>query len=423
MAEKLYAVCGKPIIHSKSPYIFSDLFSKNDLKHVYFRILTESAKDCIRLMNKIDISAINATAPLKEDLFRLLKDNDDNAKISQSVNCVVKKNNSFKGFSTDHFGVINSLIANNIDPKNEKFLIIGAGGAAAAATYGLYQYTNNIVILNRTIERAEKLAKRFTLHFDILDNIQKWVNSSTVIISTLPAEADFPQIEIPPDVKAVLDANYKKSKIYNKININNTIFINGESWLINQAIPAFNIFTGKTNIFKLEKLNAFKNYDSIEPIIITGFMCAGKTILSRLLAKKMGKIFIDLDEEIEKRSGKTISEIFEEDGVTKFREYETNFLKDILKNKNIILSTGGGIVEKEINREILKHYLTIWIYSEPTSVFKRNKGGRPLLNNQTEKDIKILFNSRKFNYAKSCDFMIENKNIDKTVEAIFEEIS
>lgn len=421
MAEKLFAVCGKPIIHSKSPLIFKSLFERNNQKNIYFRILTDSEDDCLRLMTELNISAINATAPLKEKLFSKIENLDKAASVSQSVNCVVKNTDAFSGYSTDHYGVINSLLENGINPENEKFLILGAGGAAAAAVYGLSEYTSKITIVNRTESKAVQLAKRFSVKSDSINNIQKNIDTSTVIISTLPAEANFPEIKIDSNVKAVLDANYKNSVITEKIVSNKTIFIDGENWLINQALPAYKIFTGNKSNF--DPVISEKYLSNEETVILTGFMCAGKTTIAKMVAEKTEKIFIDLDNEISKRTGKSIPEIFSEGGQELFRKIESEILEEIIKQKNTIIATGGGIIEKENNRKLIEKYKTIWIYSEPLSAIKRNEGGRPLLNDSDPNDMYNLFNRRKPFYAMTCDVMVENRDIKKTVEAIVEEIS
>src|SRR5699024_10701722 len=90
-------------------------------------------------------------------------------------------------------------------------------------------------------------------------------------------------------------------------------------------------------------------------VILIGFMGVGKTSVGKRLAKKLNFDFIDTDYEIELVEKKSISKIFEQDGEKYFRKLENNLLKDLVKNDNIVISTGGGIITTKENFDILKH--------------------------------------------------------------------
>ena len=96
-------------------------------------------------------------------------------------------------------------------------------------------------------------------------------------------------------------------------------------------------------------------------IILVGMMGAGKTTIGKeLLNVLKDYTLIDMDSEIENREKMKISEIFEKYGEKHFRELETNLLKELSKNQNQIISTGGGVFEKEENRNILKETGTVF---------------------------------------------------------------
>ena len=88
-------------------------------------------------------------------------------------------------------------------------------------------------------------------------------------------------------------------------------------------------------------------------VILIGFMGVGKTSVGKRLAKKLNFDFIDTDYEIELVEKKSISKIFEQDGEKYFRKLENNLLKDLVKNDNIVISTGGGIITTKENFDIL----------------------------------------------------------------------
>jgi len=101
-------------------------------------------------------------------------------------------------------------------------------------------------------------------------------------------------------------------------------------------------------------------------IILVGPMGAGKTTIGRLISQSMGKEFYDLDKVIEDNAGADISWIFEKEGEDGFRRRETQALADIVqsKTKDCVLATGGGIVMREENRDILhENALVVYLYA------------------------------------------------------------
>ena len=87
----------------------------------------------------------------------------------------------------------------------------------------------------------------------------------------------------------------------------------------------------------------------VKPILLIGMMGCGKSTLGQMLAKRLGRAFIDLDGEIERREGRSIPDIFAAEGDAGFRKYETAALLDALCADNAVIATGGGIVTREEN--------------------------------------------------------------------------
>ena len=112
-------------------------------------------------------------------------------------------------------------------------------------------------------------------------------------------------------------------------------------------------------------------------------MGAGKSTVGRILARRLGKRFVDTDHEIEKRNGVTIPVIFEIEGEEGFRRREQELLADLAQEKDLVLSTGGGIVLKPENREVLRnHGFVVYLNARPELLADRTKHDRtrPLLN-------------------------------------------
>ncbi len=149
-------------------------------------------------------------------------------------------------------------------------------------------------------------------------------------------------------------------------------------------------------------------------IVLYGFMGAGKSVLGKALAIKLGYDFVDLDIEIEKHTGKSISAIFEEDGEIVFRRIEHQILKELMKGNddNVVLALGGGAVLQPGNRKLLelRDFFKIYLDVKVSELSKRlflEKEKRPLLKNIPDKDfegfVKALHDSRKAVYEQHAD--------------------
>jgi|TARA_B110000467_G_C18217497_1_gene421085 shikimate kinase len=126
-------------------------------------------------------------------------------------------------------------------------------------------------------------------------------------------------------------------------------------------------------------------------IFLIGYMGSGKTSLGEKLAYKLEHEFIDLDAYIEKEEGRTISQIFEEDGEDYFRKLERVYLHRIIDKEDVIISTGGGTPCFFDNMEQMNEYgKTIYINMHPKALIPRLKSSavtRPLLEGKDEKEM------------------------------------
>lgn len=119
-------------------------------------------------------------------------------------------------------------------------------------------------------------------------------------------------------------------------------------------------------------------------IILVGYMGCGKTTVGKNLARICGYTFLDTDERIEEKQGRSISDIFATDGENAFRDMETECIREMLEEnlEGMVISTGGGMVLREENRKLLKELgIVVLLKIEPETVYDRIKGDtkRPLL--------------------------------------------
>jgi shikimate kinase len=164
-------------------------------------------------------------------------------------------------------------------------------------------------------------------------------------------------------------------------------------------------------------------------IALTGFMGTGKTVVGQVLAKKLGREFVELDALIEKKAGKSIPEIFRQDGEIRFRELEIEVTREVAGKKNTVIACGGGIVLNKINIDRLREeYVIVYLTASPGVILKRtsdDKNGRPLLAvDDRAAQIGELLRYRRPFYERAADIRINTSrlSIDSVAELIIRKL-
>lgn len=160
-------------------------------------------------------------------------------------------------------------------------------------------------------------------------------------------------------------------------------------------------------------------------IALIGFMGTGKTAVGKLLAGKLGRKFIELDGLIEQRAGKSIPEIFEQDGEIAFRELEIAATKEVAREKGVIIACGGGLVLNKINIDRLReNSIIVYLTASPEAILKRvsaEQGQRPLLEvSNPAQTIRELLSFRKPLYQRAADITINTSKLD--IQAVTEQV-
>ncbi|WEV60334.1 shikimate kinase [Streptococcaceae bacterium ESL0729] len=158
-------------------------------------------------------------------------------------------------------------------------------------------------------------------------------------------------------------------------------------------------------------------------IILLGFMASGKSSLGRKLAKEVDLPYIDLDQEIERVLGTSISQYFDQEGEAAFRKIEGEVLKD-LSAQEAILATGGGIVELPHNRDILAdNGQNIYLSADFSKLYERiendEKNVRPLFLNNSRADLEKIYQRRRPFYQDLAHLKID---VNRPLEEITQEL-
>jgi len=149
-------------------------------------------------------------------------------------------------------------------------------------------------------------------------------------------------------------------------------------------------------------------------IILIGFMGTGKSAIGRALAEKLGRAFVDTDEIIERREGRAISQIFEEDGEPYFREAESRVVTEVSERENAVIACGGGAIINPINLRTLQEAgWLVCLTAEPETVLARagKLHDRPLLcKPDPMREIRRLLKERA-TYYEQADFTVATDNV------------
>jgi len=154
-------------------------------------------------------------------------------------------------------------------------------------------------------------------------------------------------------------------------------------------------------------------------------MGTGKTAVGQLLAEKLGGNFVELDLLIERKAGKSIPEIFQQDGEITFRELEIEATKEVAKGRNMVIACGGGVVLNKINTDRLRQNATmVYLTASPEVILERvasEEGQRPLLEvDNPALTIREMLRFRKPFYERAADIKIDTSKLD--INAISEQI-
>ena len=434
---KLFAVTGKPILHSLSHQMQNAAFEAAGVDAVYTRLAAESANEALNAAKALGISGLNVTSPFKEEIAKLCDALDDNAKKTGAVNTMLLDNGKVIGFNTDVIGVSEALATSGIVIAGKNALVIGAGGAAKAAIIALVNGGAEVTIANRTFEKAEKTAKKFgckAIEISELNNVNGVVPHADIIISVITQggnEKIVPHGSLKSRT-AILDANYSvESTIVRDAMAAGCKVIDGREWLLQQGAAAFRLFIGKDAPIEVMRAALYANRIAAKRksnIALIGFMGSGKTTVAKRIAVMAGMKHIDIDENIEQKSGTKIKEIFENHGEMKFRDMENEEVSAINGTTNTVIACGGGAILDPKNVEILqKNCTVVWLTASPKTIFERigTDESRPLLNVEDRESVAQRIIKRRIPiYAKIADIIVHTdaKSAEDVAKQIVNEV-
>lgn len=159
------------------------------------------------------------------------------------------------------------------------------------------------------------------------------------------------------------------------------------------------------------------------PVVLVGLMGAGKTSIGRVLAARIGLVFVDADSEIEAAAGTTIEEIFAHEGEAVFRSGERRVIARLLTGPPRVIATGGGaFMDPETRAAVKKRGVSVWLKADLDTLVKRTsrRGGRPLLRNGDPREILATLIDRRYPVYAEADITVETG--DEAPEHVVERV-
>ena len=249
VATRVYGVAGDPVSHSLSPIIMNTALRRENVNAVYLALHAKTLKDLLLCVREIPIHGLSITMPYKESILEHLDNTDSHTAKIGACNTVVRaQDGKLYGFNTDTAGVVRPL-EQRLTLEGARVLVLGAGGAARAAVFGLKERGCEIYILNRSAAPAQKLARQARARTLKRADLRKL--AFDVIINATPLgmgnNRETPLTENEINAKYVFDMVYDpaETRFLKAAKVRGAQIIPGIEMFVHQAARQFEIWTGK----------------------------------------------------------------------------------------------------------------------------------------------------------------------------------
>lgn len=356
---------GRKLGHSYSPQIHAQL---GTYRYSLFEKEPEELEDFLK---HGDFSGLNVTVPYKKAVIPFLDELTPVAERLGAVNTIVRRpDGRLLGHNTDYFGFQSMAERSGVSFSEKKVLILGTGGAAVMAKAVVAEKGGHPVLISRTGE-------------DNYDNLDRHADASVIVNATpvgmYPKNGVSPvDLSLFPHLEGVLDLIYNPARTRLLLDAQRLGIPteNGLWMLVAQAKQAAEYFTGcPISDDKIGEIHR-KLTRQMQNIILIGMPGCGKTTVGGILAQKTGKTFYDADALICQLAGRSIPEVFQEEGEDGFRRWETEALRQLGQLSGAVIATGGGCVTRAENYALLHQNGTIFWLQRDIGLLPTD--GRPL---------------------------------------------
>lgn len=405
MAEqRIYGLLGEDLSYSYSPRIHAMLGGYE------YKLMEMSREDAAEFVKHGEWDGLNISKAIQKEIMPLCDAFTDAVRKVGSVNALVKREDgTIVGHNTDYFGFSYLLNSYGIDVMGRKVVVLGSGGVAKAVhavlqDRGAYE----VVVVG---DEGDVPLERVSEHYDA----EYVVNATSV--GVYPNCPDSP-VDLEPFARtgelregyadglfALIDTTYNPahSGIALQAEKLGIPVAGGLPMFVAQAKASVELFTGKdVSVAQMEAAQRRIAFETAN-IVLIGMPSGGKSTIGALVAQKLEREFIDIDDYIPPAAGKSIPEIFAEDGEEAFRLIETKVTGDICKEGGRVVACGGGVVTQPRNYDLLHQNGVIVMLRRPLEQLISD--GRPM---SISKGVPRLARERAPRYVSWADVIVDN---------------
>ena len=401
MEQTRYGLIGSKLGHSYSKIIHEQIA---DYTYELMPLPTED--EARAFMERRDFAAINVTIPYKQLVIPYCDVVDPKAAAIGAVNTIVNRDGRLYGYNTDYAGFSYLARAHGVDFAGKTVLILGTGGTHSTVT-----------AVCKDGGAAEILTASRTGKGDALTYEEAMRRKDVqVIVNTTPCGM-YPNVGVcnldvaaMPGLEAVVDVVYNPDKtelILRAKEAGVPVAVGGLEMLVAQAVYAAEYFLDRKfedAPAEIRRITAALRRDTLN-IALIGMPSSGKTTLGKLLAKQLGRTFVDLDDAIVKADGRSIPDIFAAEGEDGFRAKETEQTARFGKENRQLLSCGGGVVKRPENLRALHQNGVVLFIDRPVEALSVG-GNRPL--SSSAEALRTMEAQRRPLYRAAADAVVPN---------------
>ncbi|MHC4472513.1 MAG: type I 3-dehydroquinate dehydratase [Planctomycetota bacterium] len=415
---RVLVLFGGSLTHSVSPRMMNRTFRAEGIPAIYVPWALMDPGPVLEAAADLDLAGAAVTIPLKRRVMDHLAGLEPPAEKVGAVNTVVPTPAGLRGTNTDLDGALGAIREALPELEGRRALVLGAGGAGRAIAHGLADAGARLTVVDPVRDRARRLAEEVggaeaTLEEVDPDAVDLVVNATPVGQWPGDDESPLSAAFLRPG-QVVMDAVYnpRVTRLLADAREAGCRTVPGIEMLVRQGARQLEIWLGRpAPLSRLREEGYAALAARLRPILVIGMRGAGKTTVGEILAARLGRPFRDLDRIIEDCAGRTIPEIFTEDGEPRFRELELAALRTELARDGAVLAVGGGALDaEEARRAVADRAPRVVLLSAPASVLAERirDSGRPSLTGRPpEEEVAELLGRREPHYREVAEITVD----------------
>lgn len=401
MADKLYGLIGRTLGHSWSVPIHAAL---GRTEYQLFPLELEELEGFLRQEN---LGGVNVTIPYKQTVMPLCDEIDPTAQEIGSVNTIVNEGGRLIGYNTDADGFCAMADRAGVDFRGRKVVILGSGGASRTVQSVAWRMgAREVVVISRSGE-------------DNYQNLPRHANAD-IVVNTTPVGMYPNAGESPVDLTAfpvcsgVLDLVYNPQRTELLLQAERLCIpcSNGLPMLAAQAAAAEELFYGHVLPSESAERILWDLRWRNTNMVLIGMPGCGKSTVGAILSAMTGREAVDIDAQVAHRAGRSIPELFAQEGEAYFRTLEQEEIEKVSLSTGKVIICGGGVVKVAANLPALRKNGRIYQLSRDLELLSTE--GRPL---SQSRDLEELWAEREPLYWLFRDQLIDNNGLPEAAAA------